>query len=310
MEINKHLPAFVVITGQVHFDKNLSDKDVRIYGYISALANSKGYCYATNKYLAETFDVSEKTIQRAVSSLTSKGYLNPVIMRDSEGMVVERRLYLTFPAPNENAYEPHNDGMDKFVHRGMDKNVQYNNINNNNNYGAVNTDTSEHSKKTSSKKNDNEDKQLEKKSEKKNTVVKIDTESTYYKIMQHFNLKDNTKFKSNAKEYMKNIDILLQTYSEDEVKNVIDYVYECNYNEKYWRPSTIFRVSNFERSYEFAEKWLKKKAHDNNSQASQQQQLFYFVNVNTKQVVASPVKPNLPDNLVFSTREQAEATLT
>ena len=121
MEINKHLPAFVVITGQVHFDKNLSDKDVRIYGYISALANSKGYCYATNKYLAETFDVSEKTIQRAVSSLVSKGYLNPVIMRDSEGMVVERRLYLTFPAPNENDYKPHNDGMDKFVHRGMDK---------------------------------------------------------------------------------------------------------------------------------------------------------------------------------------------
>ena len=75
MEINKHLPAFVVITGQVHFDKNLSDKDVRIYGYISALANSKGYCYATNRYFAELYGYWPQQISTAINHLSKYGFI-------------------------------------------------------------------------------------------------------------------------------------------------------------------------------------------------------------------------------------------
>ena len=308
MEKEKHLPLFVVIPSNVHFAKDLSDKDVRIYGYISALANAKGYCYATNKYLAETFNVSESTIKRAISSLVKKNYLKSVIITDSEGMIIERRLFIVLPEINQNPDKPHNDGRVKNELGGGFKFDLYNNINNNNNYGAVETDT-EHSKvKTSSEKSDDESKQTKQKKSKKDKVRVVKEDTTYFRIMEHFNSKDNTKFKANTKEYIENIDALLITYTEEEIKGVIDYVKECNYNEKYWRPTTIFRPSNFERTYEFYLKWDKKKTCEN-TQAPSQQQLFYFVNKNVGKVIASPVRPNLPNHLIFSNREEAEATL-
>lgn len=283
---DNNLPAFVVITGQVHFDKAVSDKEVRVYGYISALSNSKGYCYATNKYLSTTFGVSEKTIQRAVNALVKKGYLKSEIIRDEEGMVQERRLYLTFPTPK--LADISNDGMDKNVHRGMDKNVQYNNINSNNNIESL----------------ENAQKQTKTKSK----SIQVKEDSIYFKVMKHFNSIENSNYKANTKEYMKNIDILLETYTYEDIINVIDYIRDMNFKEEYWRPSTVFRLSNFERNYEFCQKWLKtKKTCSTNTQVSSTTTTYYIINPNTNSITTTPYKPT--GIQYYLTKEDAEAAM-
>ena len=306
---NKNLPAFVVITGQVHFDKNVTDKEVRVYGYVSALTNSKGYCYATNKYLAETFEVSEKTIQRAVNSLVEKGYLKSVIIRDDEGMVVERRLFLTFPAPKENADKPHNDGMDKFVHRGMDKNVQYNNINNNNYLGSFSNSPNTSEANTSPKENAVENKQVKLKPTRKK--LKVSEDSTYFRVVSLYNEMADMKCKANTKTFVKNIDTILEDYSEEDIINMLKFKYETEYMKgktEWFTLSTMLRPSNFGNQYEYMQRWLKTKktCANNNTQVSPTTKTYYIINPNTNTVMTTPVKPN---GTYFLSKEDAEAAI-
>lgn len=327
-EKEKNLPLFIVIPANVHFNKEISDKECRVYGYISALSNAKGYCYADNKYIADVFGIHHKTVQKIVSRFVKLGLLKRYIVYGDDGMVIERRLYPQLPNPvkpreevdaekakkdeeaKNNLHKPHNEGGSEMTPRVGAHRLRNNNISNNNinNYGVVDKSTTEHNKMYSDKNTDNEDTQATESTKKKSKVIKIKEDSVHYRVMKHFNSKDNTNFKCNSKEFVKNIDILLEsTYSEEDIINVIEYIKEYNYNEKYWRPSTVFRLSNFERNYEYYEKIAKQKAHTTNVQAPQQ--LFYYINKNIGKVVCSPNKPNLPDYLIFSTREEAEATL-
>lgn len=56
---------------------------------ISGLTAEKGYCYASNKYLANKFDVDEGTISRRIRKLNKKGYINLEFKR--EGNYIKSR---------------------------------------------------------------------------------------------------------------------------------------------------------------------------------------------------------------------------
>ena len=184
--------------------------------------------------------------------------------------------------------------------------INNNNINNNI-YGAE--DTNKHSVATLPKEDDNRNIHSKKKNNKKKEVIKVSEDSVYCKVMKHFNSIEKTNYKANTKEYIKNIDMLVETYTIEDIINVIDYVRECNYNEEYWRPSTIFRVSNFERSYEFCQKWLKTKktcANNHTQVSSTTTKTYYIINPNTNTVMSTPVKPN---GTYFLSKEEAEAAI-
>ena len=66
---------YVAIPLEICRDKNLSASAKLIYGQISYLANLKGYCYASNSYLADISGLSTKTVTRAIMELKTKGYL-------------------------------------------------------------------------------------------------------------------------------------------------------------------------------------------------------------------------------------------
>lgn len=62
------------------FNKWALDKDIKnelgLLLIISSLCAEKGYCYASNEYLANMFNVPEVTISRKIKKLKEKGYIN------------------------------------------------------------------------------------------------------------------------------------------------------------------------------------------------------------------------------------------
>ena len=88
---------------------------------ISSLTAEKGYCYASNNYLAKLFNIDEVSISRKLSKLVSKGYIN-IDYKRRGAEVVNREIRLT---------KMLTDDLQK-NQSTINKNVKDNNISSNN----------------------------------------------------------------------------------------------------------------------------------------------------------------------------------
>lgn len=69
-------------------DKNLSRTDNDVLSLIISLALNKGYCYATNDYLREYINSSDRTINYSLSKLKKLDYI--IVKHENS----KRRIYL------------------------------------------------------------------------------------------------------------------------------------------------------------------------------------------------------------------------
>ena len=87
---------YAIIPANVRYDKNLKDKAKLLYGEITALCNEKGYCWASNRYFAELYSVSIKTISTLIKNLIDNGYIySEIIYKDGSKEIDKRYLKLT-----------------------------------------------------------------------------------------------------------------------------------------------------------------------------------------------------------------------
>ena len=116
-------------------DKDIKD-ELGLLLIISSLTAEKGYCYASNNYLAEIFKTNVVTISRKIKNLEEKKYIS--IEYEKKGcLVISRKIRLTKMLTTIN----------KNVNRTINKNVKDNNINNINN---TNINNKKESKKETS----------------------------------------------------------------------------------------------------------------------------------------------------------------
>ncbi len=101
------------IPSKVRYDRELKPNAKLLYAEINALADYKGYCWATNEYLAKLLDISKRTVQELVSALAEKGFVEVEVVRDERtNEVVERRIWVDVsmrnnPPPScENPHDP------------------------------------------------------------------------------------------------------------------------------------------------------------------------------------------------------------
>lgn len=111
------------------FNEWALDKDIKnelgLLLIISSLCAEKGYCYASNKYLAEIFDTNEITISRKIKLLESKNYI--LIEYEKRGcQVISRKLRLTKMLIDD--YQNCKSTINKNVKENI---ISNNNINNN-----------------------------------------------------------------------------------------------------------------------------------------------------------------------------------
>lgn len=84
---------FAVIPANVRYDKDLKDKAKLLYGEIAALSNQNGYCYASNKYFAELYNVTPTTISLLIKDLVDKGYIeSEIVYKEGTKEILNRYL--------------------------------------------------------------------------------------------------------------------------------------------------------------------------------------------------------------------------
>ena len=109
---------FAIIPANVRYDPELSANAKLLYGEVTSLCNKYGYCFASNAYFAELYNVSLFTVSRWVSSLVKNGYLfTKVVYKDNTKEIEERRISIVPFDENGNTPLTKNS-------RGLDENVK------------------------------------------------------------------------------------------------------------------------------------------------------------------------------------------
>lgn len=198
---------YAIIPANLRYDKELSPNAKLLYGEITALSNEKGYCWATNSYFANLYNVKNETISRWISQLIKKGYIKSVIIyKNGTKEIDSRRLYIGNVPIDENintycekSYNP----IDENINTPIDKKVKDNNT-------SIN-----------------------------NTSINI-----YSRVIDYLNKKADTRYRSTTK---KNKDLIKarinEGFTEDDFIKVIDNKVKEWANtdmQKYLRPETLF----------------------------------------------------------------------
>jgi len=115
---NKEKPGyFAILPANVRYDNRLKASEKLLYAEITALSNKSGYCWASNKYFAELYDVSKRSITEWVSSLEKYGYIDSKLYyKENSKQVLKRSL-----TPIEKNF--HTPGEENF-HTPIEENFQ------------------------------------------------------------------------------------------------------------------------------------------------------------------------------------------
>lgn len=86
---------YVVIPASIRYDKDLPMGARMLYGEITAMSNTSGFCWATNKYFAELYDVDPRTISRWIGQLSDKKHIVvEMSYKEDSKEIDKRKIYL------------------------------------------------------------------------------------------------------------------------------------------------------------------------------------------------------------------------
>jgi len=86
-------PAYFSQTpAEVRYCKHLEPHAKLLYGELTALANTYGYCWASNRYFADLYEVDIRTVKRWIESLEQNGFI--ALHTVHKGFVKERKIFI------------------------------------------------------------------------------------------------------------------------------------------------------------------------------------------------------------------------
>ena len=129
MEENNNPNYFGILPANVRYDKKLKPMEKILYTEITALANSKGYCYATNSYFANLYDVHKNTAGTWINKLEKLGYIkSKIIYETGTKNVKERQLFIVTPNKKIDTYQQKDcDPINEKIDTPINENIEENN---------------------------------------------------------------------------------------------------------------------------------------------------------------------------------------
>ena len=85
---------YAIIPANVRYS-DLKPNAKLMYGEITALSNKYGFCFASNKYFAELYNVNKNTVSSWLSDLKNYGFIVIKIERDSNLQIIKRCIGIT-----------------------------------------------------------------------------------------------------------------------------------------------------------------------------------------------------------------------
>ena len=82
---------YAVIPAYIRYDQNLTPNAKLMFGEITALSNEKGYCFASNKYFSELYNVSVVSISKWINQLKEKKYIEVKMIYKKDSKEIEQR---------------------------------------------------------------------------------------------------------------------------------------------------------------------------------------------------------------------------
>ena len=133
MKENKEsIGYYSVIPATVLYNKELKANEKLLYAIITSLACKEGYCFASNKYLAEKLDVNPKTVSSWISDLRDRGYIIVELIRKGNKQIIQRKIYINdVPYPLNNGYQYQSKNGQAIHQKVEDNNIRNNNKINN-----------------------------------------------------------------------------------------------------------------------------------------------------------------------------------
>ena len=102
---------YSVIPARVRDDRELRPNAKLLYGELSALAQAEGYCWASNAYLAELFDLAPKTVEALLRQLKERGHIQIEVERDPDtNEFIRRKIWICGPPGTAVTPSPQNRG--------------------------------------------------------------------------------------------------------------------------------------------------------------------------------------------------------
>ena len=133
MKENKEsIGDYSVIPATILYNKELKANEKLLYAMITSLACKEGYCFASNKYLAEKLNVNPKTVSSWISDLRDKDFIIVELIRNGNNQIIQRKIYIKdSPYPLNNGYQ-YQSKNGQAIHQKVEDNNIKNNIRNNN----------------------------------------------------------------------------------------------------------------------------------------------------------------------------------
>ena len=114
--MQKNTAYYAIIPAEVRYDPDLPPNAKLLYGEITALSHETGYCWASNRYFAELYGASIRSVKNWIGALSEKGYIQIKLIYREGSKEVESR-FITITGSEKNFTTP-----GKKFHEGSEKN--------------------------------------------------------------------------------------------------------------------------------------------------------------------------------------------
>lgn len=127
MNEENQISYYSIIPATIRYDNRLKPAEKLMYGEITSLANVKGYCFASNKYFANLYNVTPHTVSGWISKLEKLGYIHIELIKDEKNAIRERRIYIMdTPYVQKNTYSSIYKSTYPIYKKVQENNIKYN----------------------------------------------------------------------------------------------------------------------------------------------------------------------------------------